>query len=81
MRTCSLHSVHDEEKPFELELSWVCDESNNEFRRVPADLLAEATAAAKAALAESDMCAALSLSHQPPNLTSSALTHADTVLC
>lgn len=66
MRTCSLHSVHDEEKPFELELSWVCDESNNEFRRVPADLVAEATAAAKAALAESDMCAPLALSHQPP---------------
>lgn len=49
--------MHDEEKPFELELSWVCEESNNEFRHVPADLVEEATAAAKAALAESDMCA------------------------
>ena len=53
----SLHSVHDEEKPFELEVSWVCDESEGEFRRVPADLVAEATAAAKAALADSDMWA------------------------
>lgn len=50
-----LHSVHDEEKPFELEVSWVCEESGNEFQRVPADLLAQATAEAKAALAESDM--------------------------
>jgi hypothetical protein len=54
---CSLHSVHDEEKPFELELSWVCEESNNEFSRVPAELVKEATDAAKAALADSDMCA------------------------
>ena len=53
----SLHSVHDEEKPFELELSWVCEETNNEFSRVPADLVKEATDAAKAALADSDMCA------------------------
>jgi 20S proteasome subunit alpha 7 len=50
-----LHSVHDEEKPFELELSWVCEETNNEFSRVPADLVKEATDAAKAALADSDM--------------------------
>lgn len=47
--------MHDEEKPFELELSWVCEETNNEFRRVPADLVKEATDAAKAALADSDM--------------------------
>lgn len=55
MPGCSLHSVHDDEKPFELELSWVCEDSNNEFKRVPADLVAEASAAAKAALADSDM--------------------------
>lgn len=48
--------MHDEEKPFELELSWVCEETNNEFRRVPADLVKEAEDAAKAALADSDMC-------------------------
>jgi len=53
---CSLHSVHDEEKPFEMELSWICPASENEFRRVPADLSAEAERAAKAALADSDMC-------------------------
>ncbi len=55
---CSLHSVHDEEKPFEMELSWICPDSDNEFRRVPADLAAEAERAAKAALADSDMCVA-----------------------
>ena len=55
---CSLHSVHDEEKPFEMELSWICPDSENEFRQVPADLAAEAERAAKAALADSDMCVA-----------------------
>jgi 20S proteasome subunit alpha 7 len=52
---CRLHSVHDDEKPFELELSWVCEDSQNEFKQVPAELVAEANAAAKAALADSDM--------------------------
>ncbi|KAK9822442.1 hypothetical protein WJX74_011023 [Apatococcus lobatus] len=47
-----LHTVHDEEKPFELELAWICDESNKEFKRVPADLAAEAEQQAKAALDE-----------------------------
>ena len=32
---CSLHQVHDEEKGFEMELAWVCDESNRTFQRVP----------------------------------------------
>ena len=50
-----LHSVHDEEKPFELELAWICDESSKQFRLVPADLAAEAERQAKAALADSDM--------------------------
>lgn len=51
-----LHRVHDEEsKPFEIEMSWVCDESNKTFQRVPADLLAAANAAAKASLQEDDM--------------------------
>ena len=39
-----------------MELSWICPASDNEFRRVPADLSAEAERAAKAALADSDMC-------------------------
>lgn len=48
-----IYAVHDEkDKDFELEISWVCDESGKEFKRVPADLLAEAEAAAKAALDE-----------------------------
>lgn len=51
-----LHRVHEEEsKPFEIEMSWVCDESNKQHQRVPADLLAAAEAAAKAAMQEDDM--------------------------
>lgn len=51
----SLHSVHDEEKPFELEVSWICDATDRVFQRVPKDVLQAAEAAAKAALEESDM--------------------------
>ena len=53
----SLHSVHDEEKPFEMELAWICDASGREFKCVPAELAAAAERQAKAALADSDMCA------------------------
>ena len=52
---CSLHSVHDEEKPFELEVSWICDATDRVFQRVPEDILQAAEAAAKAALEDSDM--------------------------
>ena len=52
---CSLHSAHDEEKPFELEVSWICDATDRVFQRVPEDILQAAEAAAKAALEESDM--------------------------
>jgi 20S proteasome subunit alpha 7 len=54
---CSrLHKVHEEDgKPFELEMSWVCEESGRKHARVPAELLAEAEAAAKAAADDSDM--------------------------
>lgn len=47
-----IHQVHDEskDKQFELEMSWICPESNYEHERVPSDLLAEAEAEAKAAL-------------------------------
>ncbi len=55
--SCSLYSVHDEEKPFELEIAWICDASDREFRRVPADILEAAEQQAKASLEESDMCA------------------------
>eukprot|EP00270_Netrium_digitus_P021783 TRINITY_DN9547_c0_g2_i1.p1 TRINITY_DN9547_c0_g2~~TRINITY_DN9547_c0_g2_i1.p1 ORF type:complete len:251 (+),score=53.72 TRINITY_DN9547_c0_g2_i1:167-919(+) len=49
-----IYGVHDElkDKAFELELSWVCDESKREFQRVPEDLLAAAKAAAAAAQEE-----------------------------
>ena len=47
--------MHEGEKPFELELAWVCEASGRAFQRVPADVAAAAEAAAKAALAESDM--------------------------
>ncbi|KAG0577619.1 hypothetical protein M758_5G160900 [Ceratodon purpureus] len=49
-----IYGVHDEakDKAFELEMSWICDESNREHQRVPADLLAEAKQAAKEAQEE-----------------------------
>ena len=33
---CSIYAVHDEakDKAFELEMSWICDESNREHERV-----------------------------------------------
>ena len=52
-----MHQVHDDDKPFEIELSWICEESGQQFQRVPAALADEVIAAAKAALAESDMYA------------------------
>ena len=51
----SLHSVHEGDKPFELELAWVCEASGRRFERVPKDVATAAEAAAKAALADSDM--------------------------
>lgn len=51
-----LHKVRDDDgKPFDIELSWVCEESNRMHQRVPADLLEEAQRAAKAAAEDSDM--------------------------
>lgn len=51
-----LHMVHDEDsKPFELEMSWVCDETNREHQRVPKELVEEMATRAKATLEESDM--------------------------
>lgn len=52
---CSLHQVHDEEKGFEMELAWICEESGRQFQRVPQQLAEEAEAAAKAALEAEDM--------------------------
>ncbi|KAJ3193702.1 hypothetical protein HK101_004331 [Irineochytrium annulatum] len=47
-----IYAVHDEvkDKDFELELSWVCAESGGKHEFVPAEVAAEAEAAAKAAL-------------------------------
>eukprot|EP00898_Chlorokybus_atmophyticus_P004714 jgi/Chlat1/5243/Chrsp33S05087 len=51
-----IYSAHDEakDKAFELELSWICDESGREHKRVPAELAAEAERLAKASM-EDDM--------------------------
>lgn len=55
--TISIYMVHDDvkDKAFELELSWVCAESNNMHEFVPKDLLDEAEKLAKAALDEESM--------------------------
>ncbi|MEW5300233.1 MAG: hypothetical protein WDW38_003067 [Sanguina aurantia] len=51
-----LHKVRDEDgKPFEIEVSWIGDETNRTHMRVPAEMHAEAERLAKAALADSDM--------------------------
>ncbi|XP_066307085.1 proteasome subunit alpha type-3-like [Miscanthus floridulus] len=51
-----IYGVHDEakDKAFELELSWICDESKRQHEKVPSDLLEQAKAAAQAALEEMD---------------------------
>ncbi|XP_022756125.1 proteasome subunit alpha type-3 isoform X2 [Durio zibethinus] len=52
----TIYKVHDEakDKAFELEMSWVCDESKQQHQKVPDDLLEEAKVAARAALEEMD---------------------------
>jgi len=51
-----IHSVHDEvkDKQFELELSWICDESKQVYQLVPKDIRDEAGRLAKAALEQAD---------------------------
>ncbi|PPR94895.1 hypothetical protein GOBAR_AA25766 [Gossypium barbadense] len=51
-----IYKLHDEakDKAFELEMSWVCDESKQQHQKVPDDLLEEAKAAARIALEEMD---------------------------
>ena len=48
----SIYLVHEDakEKEFELEMSWIGDETNGLHVPVPSDLLAEAEAKAKAGL-------------------------------
>lgn len=52
----SIYSVHDDskDKPFELELSWVCEETGNLHKFVPKDLQEEAENYAKKALEEDE---------------------------
>jgi len=49
-------SLHDEvkDKPFELELSWVCDESGKKHQRVPAEVMELALAAGRKAAEDDD---------------------------
>lgn len=49
-----LHKVHDEQKPFELEMHWVCKESRFVHEAVPAPLLASAEDQAKTALEQEE---------------------------
>lgn len=50
-----LYKVHDDDgKPFEIEMSWICDDSNRKHERVPESLKQDAERIAKALL-ESDM--------------------------
>ncbi|KAF9675263.1 hypothetical protein SADUNF_Sadunf09G0013800 [Salix dunnii] len=51
-----IYKLHDEakDKAFELEMSWVCDESKRQHQKVPDELLEEAKAAARIALEEMD---------------------------
>ena len=57
----------------ELEMAWVSDESDRKFTLVPKHLVTEADAAAKAALADSDMCG-------PPNAPSRIVYHSTSAL-
>ena len=50
-----LHRVHDEEsKPFEIEMTWICDESGKEHQKVPKEILDAAIATAKQAAMDLD---------------------------
>jgi len=51
-----IYSVHDDvkDKEFELELSWVCEESGWTHKQVPTELLKQAEDAAKLAMEEDD---------------------------
>ena len=47
--------MHEEEKEFEMELAWICEESGKQFERVPAELVSEAEQSAKEALDADEM--------------------------
>jgi len=52
-----IYAVHDEvkDKTFELELSWICEESGRQHQLVPKDILEEAEREAKRALEAAEM--------------------------
>lgn len=52
-----IHTLHDEskDKPFELEMSWLCEESEWKHKIISKDLVTEAEEAAKKELEEADM--------------------------
>eukprot|EP00744_Colponema_vietnamica_P001093 GILI01001848.1.p1 GENE.GILI01001848.1~~GILI01001848.1.p1 ORF type:complete len:274 (+),score=82.46 GILI01001848.1:71-823(+) len=52
-----LHTVHDslKDKDFELELSWICPESNFQHRLVPKDVRDDAETRAKEAIEQAEM--------------------------
>lgn len=52
----SIYKVHDEikDKLFELEMSWICSESDNKFQIIPDDLRQEAEALAEQAVREAE---------------------------
>ena len=51
-----IHALHDEakDKPFQLEMSWLCEESGWEHKGVPKDILNDAVEWAKNAIAEDE---------------------------
>lgn len=51
---CSIHLVHDDNKDrdFELEMTWICEESGWKHAAIPDDLLKEADDKGRAALEE-----------------------------
>lgn len=49
-----LHKVHDEQKPFELEVNWICQSSGWEHQIVPQELIDAAEERAKKALEDED---------------------------
>ena len=52
---CSIHKIRDDEKPLELEMAWICEDSKRLFRHVPEDLVIEAETRAKADLEAAEM--------------------------
>ena len=50
-----MYAVHDEEKPFELEMAWICEESKRMFQQIPQTIVDEAERKAKEAKEAADM--------------------------